>query len=200
MPARHGAHPNHSQVKTGTKYLLPLFQKLGYYVASFGKVAHGRMKMKGVDFQSPPPRDMSTNVEQHFAQLETDKPICLLVGDRRPHVTWTPDSVYDPAQITLPAHFIDTPETREHWARYLSDITGMDEEMGRIYEFAKRKFGDNFIFLFTSDHGGQWPWGKWNLYDSGTRVPLVVVWPGHIEKKITVQCHGQLGRHYADTD
>ena len=34
--------------------------------------------------------------------------------------------------------------------------------------------------LFTSDHGGQWPRGKWNLYDAGTRVPLIAVWPGHI--------------------
>ncbi|MFP6618776.1 MAG: sulfatase/phosphatase domain-containing protein, partial [Pirellulaceae bacterium] len=66
------------------------------------------------------------------------------------------------------------------WARYLSDITGMDQELGRIYQFAQEKFGKNFIFLFTSDHGGQWPRGKWNLYDSGTRVPLVVSWPGKI--------------------
>jgi arylsulfatase A-like enzyme len=35
-------------------------------------------------------------------------------------------------------------------------------------------------FSFTSDHGRQWPRGKWNLYDSGTRVPLIVTWPGKI--------------------
>jgi arylsulfatase A-like enzyme len=35
--------------------------------------------------------------------------------------------------------------------------------------------------LFTSDHGGQWPFGKWNLYDYGTRVPLQVYWPGKIK-------------------
>ena len=52
--------------------------------------------------------------------------------------------------------------------------------MGRIFKFAEERFGKNFIFLFTSDHGGQWPRGKWNLYDSGTRVPLVVSWPGKI--------------------
>ena len=42
MPARHGAHPNHSQVKQGTRFLIPVLKQLGYHVASFGKVAHGR--------------------------------------------------------------------------------------------------------------------------------------------------------------
>ena len=45
---------------------------------------------------------------------------------------------------------------------------------------AEEHLGDDVIFVFTSDHGGQWPFGKWNLYDSGTRVPLIVAWKGHI--------------------
>ena len=32
----------------------------------------------------------------------------------------------------------------------------------------------------TSDHGGQWPFGKWNLYDDGIRTPLVIKWPNKI--------------------
>ncbi len=181
MPARHGAHPNHSQVKDGTKFLPPILKAMGYHVASFGKVAHGRRDFEGCDFNSPQPTDMSENVRAYFKENRIEGPICLMVGDRRPHVPWIKESVYDPASVTLPPEFIDTQETREHWARYLTDITGMDEEMGRIYDFAKEKFGDNFIFLFSSDHGGQWPWGKWNLYDSGARVPLIAVWPGHIK-------------------
>ena len=180
MPARHGAHPNHSKPIAGTKYLLPILKGLGYHVASFGKVSHGRGTYEGVDFCSPPPRDMSKALQKHFTGRKSDQPICLLVGDRRPHVAWTKDSIYDPDTVTLPPYFIDTKETREHWARYLSDITGMDEELGRVLDLAKKRFGDDFIFLFTSDHGGQWHMGKWTLYDSGTRVPLLVSWPGRI--------------------
>lgn len=157
MPARHGAHPNHSQVKEGTKFLPPILKSMGYHVASFGKVAHARREFPGCDFNAPQPEDMHENVIPHFAEIGIDGPICLLVGDRRPHVSWSVESTYDPDSLTLPPFFIDTPETRNHWARYLTDVTGMDEEMGRIYDFAKEKFGDNFIFLFTSDHGGQWP-------------------------------------------
>jgi hypothetical protein len=36
---------------------------------------------------------------------------------------------YDPKKVTLPPFFIDTKETREHWAPYLTDVEGMDEEM-----------------------------------------------------------------------
>ena len=166
MPARHGAHPNHSQPKPGTKFLVPLLKQMGYHVATFGKVAHGRNKFPGADFISPSPREMSKNVLKYFDDKKHDQPVCMFVGDRRPHVAWSKQSTYDSKKITLPSYFIDTPETREHWARYLTDITGMDEEMGRILTFAKQRFGDDFIFMFTSDHGGQWHMGKWTLYDS----------------------------------
>jgi len=181
MPARHGAHPNHSQVKPGTKFLVPILKNMGYHIASFGKVGHGRKKFDGLDAHYTNPMQMSQDVAAHLAKTKTDKPICLLVGDRRPHVPWIKESSYDPAKVTLPPYFIDTLETRQHWARYLTDITRMDAEMGRVLDIAKKTLGDDFICMFTSDHGGQWPRGKWNLYDLGTRVPLIVAWPGKIK-------------------
>jgi uncharacterized sulfatase len=38
----------------------------------------------------------------------------------------------------------------------------------------------NTLIVYTSDHGAQWPFGKWNLYDAGIRVPLLAAWPGVI--------------------
>jgi arylsulfatase A-like enzyme len=160
---------------------VPRLKRLGYHVASFGKVAHGRDRFDGCDFHSPRPRDLARNVHAYLKENEIDKPLCLWVGDRRPHVPWIKESTYDPAAVTLPAGLVDTPQTRAHWARYLTDITGMDNELGRVYADVREMLGDDFIFLFTSDHGGQWPFGKWNLYDAGTRVPLIVVWRGHVE-------------------
>ena len=180
MPARHGAHPNHSQVKEGTEFLFPLLKATGYTIASFGKVAHGAREFEGLDFNSKSPRNMSVAVREWFASNELREPVCLIVGDRRPHVPWVEESTYDPSQISLPDYLLDTPETRDHWARYLTDITGMDEEMGRIHKIAQKEFGENFLFLFTSDHGGQWPRGKWNLYETGVQIPLIVSWPGQV--------------------
>ncbi len=184
MPARHGAHANHTLVKPGTKFLLPEIQKLGYFVASVGKVAHGRFRAPGIDFYSFQPVNLSTQVKKFLADYKQKKPLCLFVGDRRPHVPWTPEMNFDVSKVTLPPHFIDTPETRRHWVRYLTDIAQMDTEMGRIYEMMRARSGDNLLTIFTSDHGGQWPRGKWNLYDEGARIPLVVHWPGQIKSGV----------------
>jgi arylsulfatase A-like enzyme len=50
-----------------------------------------------------------------------------------------------------------------------------------IRDAARKAFGDNMIFLFSSDHGTQWPLGKWNCYDAGVRVPLIITWPGVVK-------------------
>ncbi|MDA0349170.1 MAG: sulfatase [Verrucomicrobia bacterium] len=182
MPARHGAHPNHSQMKPGTPELTGILKGLSYQIASFGKVQHGSRPFTGCDFHYKDPQNMSRDLQALIdsGKLE-DAPICLFVGDRRPHVPWIKEMIYNPDEITLPSTFIDTRETREHWARYLSDITHMDTEMHRVLKVARKHMGNDFICFFTSDHGGQWPFGKWNLYDSGTRIPLIVTWPGKIE-------------------
>src|SRR5699024_6594216 len=67
--------------------------------------------------------------------------------------------------------------------RYYTDITGIDKELGEVMDLAELIFGDNFIFIFSSDHGSQWPFAKWNLYDAGIRVPLIVAWPDHIQEE-----------------
>jgi arylsulfatase A-like enzyme len=182
MPARNGAEANHTYPKPGTLVLTKMLQKAGYKVLGFGKIAHDRMNKEcGFDFYSESRVNFLKRVSEYFNQNNPCQPVCLLVGDRRPHVPWTADIIYDPDKLTLPNYFIDTKETREHWASYFSDISGMDAEMGKIYKLAKEKFGDNFIFIYSADHGWQWPFGKWNLYDTGIKVPLIMVWPGHIK-------------------
>ena len=187
MPARHGAHPNHTFPIEGTKYLIPQLKEMGYHVASFGKIAHRREDLMGGDFNSKDRENMSEHVKKYFAENDIKGPICLMVGDRRPHVSWTKDMLYDPSKLTIPSYFIDTPETREHWARYCSDITGMDEELGRILDFSEQHLGENVITMFSSDHGAQWHRSKWTLYDAGTRIPLLVSWQGFIQKGVRTE-------------
>lgn len=183
MPARNGAEANHTHPKSGTLFLTKKLQESGYKMLFFGKVAHDDIMTEqcGFDFYSKPRVNLYDNVSEYFRNNNPNQPVCLLVGDRRPHVPWTTKNIYDPATLKLPPYFIDTKETRNDWAQYYSDITGLDDEMGKIYKLAQEKFGDNFIFIYTADHGGQWPFAKWNLYDAGIRVPLLIVWPGHIK-------------------
>ncbi len=182
MPARNGAEANHTYPRPAVPYLTTAMKGLGYEIASFGKVVHGNNKAEyGFDYYSHPRVGLAGNVSDYFDQRQSDKPLLLMVGDRRPHVPWTTESIYQPSEVSLPPYFIDTPETRLHRARYFSDIAGLDSEFGAVMALAGERLGDDVIYVFTSDHGGQWPFGKWNLYDAGIRVPLIVAWKGRIK-------------------
>ena len=181
MPARNGAEANHTYPHKGIVHLTDYLNKAGYKIYVFGKISHNDIDEQcEVEFYSQPRRNLYNNVKAVFDTLSIDGPVCLMMGDRRPHVQWIKESEYAADEVDLPAYFIDTKETREHRARYYTDITGMDDEMGQLYEYAITKLGENSIFFHSSDHGSQWPFGKWNLYDAGIRVPMVWIWPGHI--------------------
>ncbi|PHN03638.1 sulfatase family protein [Flavilitoribacter nigricans] len=184
MPARNGAERNHSYPQASTLKLTTLLQDLGYEVLSFGKIAHGGkrelIEPYGFDYIEPKPTGLPDLVKAYFDKRKSEQPVCLMVGDRRPHVRWTTEMDFDPAELDLPPFLLDTPETRAHWARYATDIKGMDEDLGLIRQYAREWFGEDHIFLFSGDHGSQWPFGKWNLYDYGIRVPFLISWPERI--------------------
>ena len=185
MPARNGAEFNHMLPRPETQTMVSQLQAQGYEVVAFGKIAHdkGQAQMCGFDHlaMNVDKQKLPEGVQAYLSTRTSDKPLCIMVGDRRPHVTWTEKNIYDPSAVNLPDYLIDTPETREHYARYLSDITGMDKTLGEIDSIAQNYFGnDDFVFMYTADHGAQWPFGKWNLYDKGIRVSLLVRWPGHV--------------------
>jgi arylsulfatase A-like enzyme len=185
-PARNGAMANHTYPREEILKLPNLLREIGYEVISFGKVGHGFEEQKakdyGFDHFSKESVNLPKQVRNFFKNRRNTKPICLLMGDRRPHVPWIKDSNYPMDSVSLPTFLLNSQETDEHWARYATDIQGMDKDLGEILTLTKDMFGDDYIFLFSSDHGSQWPFGKWNLYDYGSHVPLVVSWPNKIKR------------------
>ncbi|MDG2222374.1 MAG: sulfatase-like hydrolase/transferase, partial [Rubripirellula sp.] len=184
-PARNGAEPNHSRPRADVRKLPAYFQELGYEVAAFGKVAHYR--------HTP---EYGFDVARHFGyhddvaidaaiewleERESSRPLCLLVGTNWPHVPWPEDvSAVEMDSLRVPPNHVDTEVTRDWRAKYVAAVRTMDDELGKVYDAAHRKFGDKVFFLHSSDHGAQWPFGKWSLYDDGIRTPLIVSWPGKI--------------------
>jgi len=188
MPARNGAEPNHARPRTDIKKWPAYFQELGYEVVAFGKVAHYKHTADyGFDYFAHDtfhdPKGIPAAVEFLKQRKRPDaKPLCLFVGSNWPHVPWPEETRgEDPARITLPAGSIDTPATRQWRTRYAAAVTKADDDLGLIYDTVRATLGPQTLFVFTSDHGAQWPFGKWNLYDAGIRVPLIVVWPGVVK-------------------
>lgn len=190
MPARNRAEANHSKPRPDIKKWPAYFQELGYEVVAFGKVSHYRHTADyGFDSYAHDTFHDHAAIPAAVEFLKNRprtgaKPLCLFVGSNWPHVPWPEtDLGYDPDQLPLPAGSVNTPETRAWRARYAAAVTKADTELGLILDATRAHLGPNTLILFSSDHGAQWPFAKWNCYEAGVLVPLIVSWPGVVKPK-----------------
>ena len=184
-PMRNGAMLNHSRPMADVRLWPAYFQQLGYEVAAIGKVAHyAQVTGYGFDHASHFKYHEDECVEvavKWLAARRPGKPLCLLVGTNWPHVPWPKETTLDPDRLTLPPTLVDTPATRKARARYLAAVANADRDLGLVYDAARKHIGRNALFVFTADHGSQFPFGKWNCYDAGVRTPLIVSWPDRVK-------------------
>lgn len=197
MPFRNGAHPNHSRIRSGIQTLPHYMKPLGYRVALANK---GHVKPRS-DFpfeyvKATLPPDPTFKRKYRKEGIDTDavdqfladhaenhpgQPLCLVLGASSPHVNWRPGSTYDLQKVRLPPYLVDTAETRSAMTRYYTEITLMDTRLGQCLKSIKKYgFEKNTIFIYISDQGAEWPHAKWNLYDAGIRVPMLIRWPGKV--------------------
>ncbi|MBL9114197.1 MAG: sulfatase-like hydrolase/transferase [Verrucomicrobiaceae bacterium] len=184
-PARNGAEPNHSKPHGHSKRIPAYLKELGYEVVSFGKTSHyAHVTEQGFDRAEHFGYHDHAGVQacvDFLRQRKSDKPLALFFGTNWPHVPLPAPEEVNPSDVRVPPMHIDTPEYRQYRARYVNAVIKMDEEIGAVYEAAQQCLGNqNTFYLQTSDHGAQLPFGKWNLYDEGIRVPMIVRWDGRV--------------------
>jgi N-sulfoglucosamine sulfohydrolase len=198
-PAHNGCMANHTSCRSDITALPTYLRQLGYRVVLAHKF-HAKPRKQVFNFEyidAGLPRNPENqrkyrreglntkDVDKFFAEHaknQPNTPLCLIVADSSPHVTWEPNKIYDPAKLRLPPFIVDTELTRKALANYYQDITTMDKRVGEVRSML-RKHGleDNTLFIYTSDQGSEWPHSKWTLYDAGIRVPFIAVWPGQIK-------------------
>jgi arylsulfatase A-like enzyme len=149
-------------------------------------------------------------LEQRSA--EPSQPFFLWLSYPDPHPPYVVpeelDGMYDPASIPLPPpepnDFADKPVSqwvmshlqqihskgehalRQQIARYYTNITFIDEQVGRVMHALEQSgLRENTLVIFTADHGDfagehscveKGP----SFYDCLVRAPLILHWPGHI--------------------
>jgi N-sulfoglucosamine sulfohydrolase len=154
----------------------------GYFVGSYRKGwGPGRHPYSATN---PAGKRYST-VDEFFEARPTNSPFCFWFGTGDPHRPYAPGngihSGIDPSEVHLFEHYPDVKEIRSDIANYYWEIERFDREVGtlirRLEEMGEL---DNTIIVMTSDNGMPFPRAKANLYDAGTRVPLVIRWPVRI--------------------
>jgi uncharacterized sulfatase len=184
-PVKSGAYPNHTFVKAGTRSIVNYLKPLGYRVALSGKTHIQPRSIFSFEYSADKNNPDMKVIDQFLGECRQDKtPFCLFACSNEPHSPWNKGdaSRYDPAKITLPPYFVDTPETRRNFSNYLAEITYLDGQVGECLRLLeKHQVSDNTLVIFTSEQGSGFPFAKWTCYDNGLQNALVASWPGKIK-------------------
>lgn len=174
-----GWSPSHGPLKQGFAEGDPDFG--GHPYAYFKGGDRGDPELREGEF----PPDSLTDKVIAFLQRRHERPFFL---------QWSHYHVHDPIHTRcrwlfekyrrlLPA---DAPEVR---AAYAAMVATLDHEVGRVLETLDASgLTHETLVIFTSDNGGHPDYtsnaphrgSKWNLYEGGLRVPLILRWPGHV--------------------
>lgn len=85
-----------------------------------------------------------------------------------------------PDSVPVPPIFPDNPVIRKDLAVNYSNLKRMDDAVGKLIEQLKEDgLYDSTIIFFYGDHGGPFPRYKRALYDTGTKVPLIIKFQGN---------------------
>lgn len=121
----------------------------------------------------------SSEFEAFVDKLKPEQPFFFWFGTHDPHRPFVRGSGQrmgmDVKKLKVPAFLPDTPEIRGDLADYFSEIERFDREIGNLLEKLKSTNRlENTIIVVASDNGMPFPHAKANLYDYGTRVPLII--------------------------
>lgn len=131
---------------------------------------------------------MKKGIEQfsEFLDLKPkNKPFFLQLCSSDPHRKFEPNLArvpHDPAKLTLPDHFPDTPLVRQDFAFYYDKISRFDDDFGTVMKILDdRGLASNTLVAFMGDNGAALLRGKGTLYEFGIHVPLIMRWPGVVK-------------------
>jgi uncharacterized sulfatase len=115
--------------------------------------------------------------------LVKHQPFYAQINSKQSHRAFSSTNNISKERIKLPPYYPDHPVTREDWAGYFTDVNKFDQQVGAILtQLRADNLDENTIVCVFSDHGRPMIRGKNWLYDSGTRIPLIIYYPENINK------------------
>ncbi len=189
-PVKSGAWPNHTCVYPGTKSIAHYLKAVGYRVALSGKTHIAPRDSFPFEYDDQFRRADPHQVDPYPAleRLMSDSkdagtPFCLFACSNEPHTPYTKGdpAAYPPKSLTLPPSWVDTPETRRQYSKYLAEITYYDAQCGSLLRLLDRLgLRENTLIIVVSEQGSGFPFAKWTCYELGLASGMVARWPGKI--------------------
>lgn len=170
-----GMMPSHFAVYTD------LLEQAGYLVGYEGK-GWGPGDHEAGGWSRNPAGQRYGSFEEFYNERERGQPFCYWFSSRDPHRPYRAgggeQAGYDLESIAVPPYLPDDPAVRGDIADYYAEIEHFDAEVGEHLGLLS-EFGvtDETVIIVASDNGWQMPRGLANLYDAGTRLPLIVSMP-----------------------
>lgn len=171
----------------------PFQQGFDYASETFGSHPYGYSKDdigKSYNYGEYPTDRLTENAIE-FIKKKHDKPFFLYVSHYYVHdplddrLSWLINKYKHKAK--------DEDSLQLSKIKYAAFIETMDHYVGKLLEALDQQgLSDNTFVIFTSDNGGHpefafnrpFRGSKWNLYEGGIRVPLIVRWPNRIKQGI----------------
>jgi len=162
-----------------------LLMESGYHVGFMGKGwGPGKFEPGGRTHNPAGPQKYE-NFSEFLKATPEGKPWCFWFGSHDPHRGYELGSGVSAGMriedVVVPPVFPDVKEVRSDICDYYFEIQRYDREIGEILQIIeKTNQFDNTMVVITSDNGMPFPRCKPNLYDLGTRMPLVIAWADRI--------------------
>lgn len=158
-----------------------LLEQAGYLVGHEGK-GWGPGNFEPGGWERNPAGEKYNSFEEFYNEKERGQPFCYWFSSRDPHRPYRTDGwkelKIDIENIVVPPYLPDNVEVKKDIGDYYSEIQNFDKDVGAFIQLLKEMGEyDNTFIVVCSDNGWQMPRGLANLYDFGTRIPLIVSMP-----------------------
>ncbi len=178
-PLRNGAHPNHSGFKNGVKSLPNYMKEIGYRAYLAGKDGIQRdSDLYEWEFKIEKTKEHvpGANEAKHDRHRKSDMAAIeafMVADDPRPfcfvHAASLPHGPY-------------LNELPNGLSGYDASNWYMDYEFGRMLKMLEdHGLADNTLVIYLNDNEAALPRTKNTLYETGTNIPMVARWPGHVK-------------------
>jgi N-sulfoglucosamine sulfohydrolase len=162
-----------------------LLEEAGYFTGSTRKGwGPGDFQVSGLEHN--PAGKVYTDFETFYKAKAEGQPFTFWFGSSDPHREYVPNTGIQTGMkledVPVPGFFPDLDCVRNDILDYYFEVERFDRECGQIIRMLQEAGElDNTIVVMTSDNGMPFPRAKANLYDFGTRMPLVIRWPERVK-------------------